>query len=96
MAVDMSIESILRILAESYTEGHELDGPDRDLGRGDGSCRLEGVATITCLARSDGRNRGAGPEAIGSSWSGLSRRALYPAITHHGRCNPGDESHSLM
>jgi hypothetical protein len=58
-AVDRPIESILRIWAETYTGGHELDGPDVDLGRGDGGCRLEGVATIACLARGDDRDRGA-------------------------------------
>jgi hypothetical protein len=81
--VDRPIDSILRIWAESYTKGHELDGPELDLGRGDVGCRLEGVATIACLTRSDGRYRDAGPEATGSSRPGLSRRALRVPIAHH-------------
>jgi hypothetical protein len=80
-AVDRPIESILRIWAESYTEGHELDAPDLDLGRGHCGCPREDVANAG-LARSDGLDRGACPEATGSSRPGLSRRALHPAITH--------------
>src|SRR6516164_2259633 len=64
-------------LAKSYTEGHELDAPDLDLGRSDCGCPRKGVANA-CLARSDSLDRGACPEATGSSWPGLSRRALHP------------------
>ena len=86
-AVDRPIESISRIWAESYTQEHERDSPDRDLGRCDGSCRLEGVATIACLARSDGRNRGAGPETTSSSTPDLSQWACSLAMVNFtGMC----------